>query len=451
MATVKRHWTVSEYEKYQSVNSDWPEASLPMDTLYEFWKWNLVSDPIYGPDGSRETNLLNNQYAYNKSNVPLPNPGDTSHWIYNTNPRYWYVSGEYGNSSYTNTSLYPKGYNIWIVPETARYRFELKGATGINDNNYAASSECYKGATVEIDYNLTVGDILCWTIGQRPYIGAYREQCEWYWYCQCGYCNTYRYCAGGGGSTTLVKLENGLQDIPVFGDRTWNYSTDGHPSNITLIAVAGGGGGNSDYYSTLSKGVGQASQMGGDGYYTSGGRGGLPVGMGGDAQRYNNTSYNPAPGGAGFYGNATNDSGNSGNNYTGAYTMYDGAPSNYYNSSSKNPERALSWCCGNLGDSGHYPSNWMSGSGSKYDSYGGFGGGGRAPSTAYARRGNGGGGGYSGGAGGYSSENQGSGGGSYYASDSNASNQSWSAATSYGYSSGGSMSIENSAHPSSSI
>jgi hypothetical protein len=244
------------------------------------------------------------------------------------------------DTSFFNTS---SGIQLWTVPATGTYRFDIVGASGGWDTGRAQScSRIGLGGRYQFDIALTAGVQIQIVVGQRG-----------------GDVPSSNYLAGGGAGGTFVFT--------------------GSRGGGGLIAVAGGGGG------AGSSGTYSPAFGGGP----AGGTAGNFAGTSGSAGLCD-SSYDGNPGAGGFSGSG-GQSGGSGWNTTentggGAGWVNDGQP---------NPDittavpavRGTGFTGGSL-------------SSSAVGAVGGFGGGGATSYTGGSYAGGGGGGGYSGGGGG---------------------------------------------------
>jgi hypothetical protein len=286
-----------------------------------------------------------------------------------TGPTYTTLVGAYsGSASWTtDTSLFTtgafQGYQVWTVPQTATYEFEVAGSRAARA---VGSTQQYgRGAIVKARYQLTQGQKITIVAGQ--YYDARGVNIN-----QSG---SYQGLGGGGG--TFVAL-SGSQQTPLI--------------------VAGGGGGTGHYVSFAG-----GPYYGKDGVTTNTGgtsrRGSLGGinGNGGTSHSGSNTYDGGA--GAGFYGHGMNGN--------GTLTKPFGYVANY-------GEGGYSFISGSKGGGTH---NAWSDPSTYASSRGGFGGGGGGNGIISA----GAGGGYSGGGTGFSNgstQSDGGGGGGSYISGS---------------------------------
>jgi hypothetical protein len=294
---------------------------------------------------------------------------NTANTTGDTGPSYATLVGAYsGSASWaTDTSLFTtgafQGYQVWTVPQTATYEFEVAGSRAARA---VGSTQTYgRGAVVKARYALTQGQKLTMVAGQ--YYDASGVNIN-----QSG---SYQGLGGGGGTFVAIS---GSQQTPLI--------------------VAGGGGGTGHYTSFAG-----GPYYGKDGVTTNTGgtsrRGSLGGinGNGGTSHSGSNTYDGGA--GAGFYGNGVNGN--------GTLTKPLGYVPNY-------GEGGYSFISGSKG--GGTNNSWSDPS-TYASSRGGFGGGGGGNGIISA----GGGGGYSGGGTGFSNgstQSDGGGGGGSYISGS---------------------------------
>ena len=177
-------------------------------------------------------------------------------------------------------NIQTRGYQLWTVPKTATYEFDVRGASGGYASYQQASPYRGYGGRVVARFNLTEGDVITIACGHR------------------GHGSTYNHQASGGGGTFVVK-DGGNYSSALF-------------SQIMLIAGGGGGGfgGNnanandSHGGNTGTSGDGGSSQS--ENRQTSAGQGGnggrLTDGGGGFGANGGQTGTADNAGNHGYYG-----------------------------------------------------------------------------------------------------------------------------------------------------
>jgi hypothetical protein len=279
-------------------------------------------------------------------------------------------SGSYfSNPTFFTTGSF-QGYQIWTVPQTATYEFEVAGARGGTAPAFSGSLTWGNGAIIRARVPLTQGQKIMMVVGQ--FSDAWGINVNQY--------GSYQGFGGGGGS--FVTISGSLP---------------------TPLVVAGGGGGTGRYVSFNGNSVqtGRSGSTSTSGTPSVLGATGGSGSLGGRSHISGSTiSVNAYDGGAGggFLGNGANGDGTYTRPFTGG-TYGEGG--NAFVSGSKGGNASTSW-----GAPSTYPGSW-----------GGFGGGGSGNGIIDG----GGGGGYSGGGGGYGVVNTaadgGGGGGSFVVSN----------------------------------
>lgn len=231
------------------------------------------------------------------------------------------------------SSLYVFDYTgseqVFTVPYTGVYKFELWGAQGGNGNG----SDAYRGGYGSYstgNFKLEENDVLYINVGGKGMNGSVNKVLGGYNGGGASTCLSDKN-SGSGGGATHVALESGL--LSTFSEKT----------NKLLIVAGGGGGGSIEYNYYMSTGgsgggmtgvsgnfyningqVNTSRSSGGGGSQVSGGSG--PSGSG--SFGIGGESSNGAGGGGGFYGGGAGlngSSGGGGSGYIGNSLLSDGS------------------------------------------------------------------------------------------------------------------------------
>lgn len=215
------------------------------------------------------------------------------------------VRSAYSATSWANTFLTMdfNGYQKWVAPVGATYRFELAGASGGYGNGASDSSFGGKGRIIRFDWYLNANESITLAVGQYGGYGRNNSNSR----------------SGGGGGASTVFLTSGQVLLGMAGGGGGATNSSGSQSGASAIyanlnggaagSTAGGAGGGSWLYSsgqvggTYGNGVSDGAMI----RPSSGGRNGVSFFTWTSAVEYD--GYGGFPGGGSAVDNGTGGGG----------------------------------------------------------------------------------------------------------------------------------------------
>jgi hypothetical protein len=305
------NWHVTHKVGRSGPTADLPSCKAILDASLSTGNGTYTIDPD-GPGGSAAfsayCDMAGGGWTHVTAGVPIE--FNTCGATGATGPTQSQCNAQYASNPFLNGKVtVTSGRQQWVVPVTGTYRFEVWGANG----GAAGTTQEANGGNagfVRGDINLTAGDVLYLTVGQRgvngstdgPLLGGAG-----------GFGG-----GGNGGNGQRAQASYGLVGGGGGGGAS-DVRLNANSLGARVAVAAGGGGGSRWPPATLSAEIGHGGAGGGatgsDGTSNDGaactGDGGTPSQGGGAGQCYASTAYGTA-GASGQGGNGGNDT--SGNN-----------------------------------------------------------------------------------------------------------------------------------------
>lgn len=198
------------------------------------------------------------------------------------------------NASYFTSGEYT-GFQKWTVPQTATYRFVVRGASG-GLNRYwqgqgGSSFNQYYGAEITADLTLTQGTQIQMIVGHKG------EDAGQHYYIVNNSNEGDNAAAGGGGASWVFYDTSDTNPLFVAGAGAGGSKNSGISTGNASLTTSGNNKQDGAALGGVS-GNGGRSNAGGSSYWSAGGAGWLTNGTGGNQS----TNYNSSPGNSGANG-----------------------------------------------------------------------------------------------------------------------------------------------------